>query len=160
MEVWKEYGSYEISNLGNVKGPRGKILKPFSNTWGYLRVIIYENGKRKSTRVHRLVAICFLENPENKPEVDHINRIKTDNRVENLRWATRSENIRNKGDYSNNKSGHKHIITDFMNGREYWKIQIRYLKIHKRFNKSKYTLEKVVQERNKIYQQYNINENN
>ena len=156
MEVWKEYGSYEVSNVGNVKGYHGKILKPNLNRHGYLDIKLCENGNNKHMKVHRLVALCFLENPENKPQVDHINRIKTDNRVENLRWATRSENNRNAGVHSTTKSGYKHICTYFTRGNEYWKITITYLKIQKHFNKSKYTLEQVVEERNKIYQQYNI----
>lgn len=54
---------------------------------------IKTNGK--IFKVHRLIAKAFIPNPENKPEVDHINRLKTDNRVENLRWATHTENMRN-----------------------------------------------------------------
>ena len=67
------------------------------------------NGVAQNRPVHRLVALAFIPNPENKPEVDHINRVKTDNRVENLRWATRGENQANNGVQVNNKLGHKHI---------------------------------------------------
>ena len=158
MEVWKPYGSYEISNLGNVKGYRGNILKPRPNRGRYLNVNIYENGNTKTIAVHRLVALCFIPNPENKPEVDHLNRDKTDNRVENLRWATRSENNRNTGVFSNNKLGHKHICTCFKNNNEYWRMQISYLKIVRDFNKTKYTLEQVLEERSKLYLKHNINE--
>ena len=62
------------------------------NRWGYMRVRV--NGKDYS--VHRLVAGTFLHNQDNKPQVDHINRNKTDNRVQNLRWVTRTENNRNR----------------------------------------------------------------
>ena len=154
MEVWKEYGSYQVSNFGNVKGKFGKTLKPGTKTGGYLYVVICENGTRRYTSVHRLVALCFLENPENKPEVDHINRNKTDNRVENLRWVTHSENQINVSVQKNNKLGHKHICTD----RIYWKIQINTHKIQKCFKKTKYTLEQVLEERSKIYLENNINE--
>ena len=159
MEVWKPYGSYEVSNLGNVKGKFGKILKPGLHSRRYLQITICENGNKKNMNVHRLVALCFLENPENKPEVDHINRKKTDNRVENLRWVTGSENTRNTGVHSDNKSGHKHIYTTFKNGcNECWRIYIGYLKIQKCFKKSKYTLEQVLEERSKLYLKHNINE--
>ena len=100
-EVWKkaeigdECGIYMVSNMGRVMGSRGTILKPCINSNGYL-TIKYWNGRYvNAALVHRIVAKAFILNPENKPEVDHINTIRTDNRVENLRWATRTENHRN-----------------------------------------------------------------
>lgn len=67
------------------------------------------NGIVTKHRVHRLVAEAFIPNPENKREVDHLNRIRHDNRVENLRWATGLENHANMSTYKNNKLGHQHI---------------------------------------------------
>lgn len=151
MEEWKPYKDYEVSNFGRVKGKLGKILKTCFNGGGYLYVCICENGKRKNMKIHRLVALCFIPNPDNKPQVDHINRDKTDNRVENLRWATRSENQINIGIRSDNKCGHKYIYTTSKKGREYWVIEITYLKIRKLFSKTKYTLEYVVTERDKLF---------
>lgn len=109
-EVWKEIkgyeGLYEISNLGRVRSLdkvtittngrrfpfKGRILKNKKRADGYLEIGLTKDKKRKSYRVHRLVAETFIPNPDNKKYVDHINTIKDDNRVENLRWVTASEN--------------------------------------------------------------------
>lgn len=69
-----------------------RILKPFINIHGYVRANLQKNNKRKNYSVHRLVAIAFIENPNKLPVVNHINGIKTDNRVENLEWCTTKEN--------------------------------------------------------------------
>lgn len=89
------YKGYKISKDGRVFNSKGKELKPWvhqSRNGYYLRVTICYNGKKKNYRVHRLVAMAYLPNPENKPEVHHIDDDTFNNRLENLQWVTRWEN--------------------------------------------------------------------
>ena len=94
-EIWLDIqgyeGLYQVSNLGKVRNKKGKVLKPYS-TKGYQRVSLYNKGRR-CFLVHRLVALVFIPNPNNKPDVNHINGCKTDNNVSNLEWVTQSENM-------------------------------------------------------------------
>lgn len=94
---WKQiqgYENYEVSNEGQVRNRKtGKILKPVKNSTGYLQVTLCKN-KRKNYSIHRLVAEAFIPNPHGYDTVDHINYDKTDNRVENLRWMSRSNNAK------------------------------------------------------------------
>lgn len=99
-EVWKPVNVegfseiYEVSNFGNIRNIKTqKILKTLTAGCGYQDVILCDKGKRKQIKVHRVVALTFIENPENKPEVNHINGNKEDNRVENLEFCTHQENI-------------------------------------------------------------------
>ena len=98
-------GLYEISNNGKVRGldrkdnkgrkVKGQIIKIHINTHGYQIVDLCKDGERKHYQLHRLIAKTFIPNPDNKPHIDHINTIKSDNRIKNLRWVTRSENMLN-----------------------------------------------------------------
>ena len=94
---WKQiqgYENYEVSNEGQVRNKKtGKILKPAKNNCGYLQVILYKDNKRKSFLIQRLVADVWIPNPDNLPEVNHIDENKEDNRVENLEWCTRQYNM-------------------------------------------------------------------
>ena len=71
----------------------GKILKPDSNNMGYLRVVLYKNGQRERLFLHRLIAIHFISNPDNLPEVNHKNGDKTNYHPDNLEWVSRSKNM-------------------------------------------------------------------
>lgn len=81
-----------MSNLGRVKGPRGHVLRPFQNHNGYMINTASLSQGTVRTGVHRLVALAFIPNPEGKPQINHINGDKTDNRPANLEWVTCSEN--------------------------------------------------------------------
>ena len=106
-EVYKVidgYENYEISNMGNVRNKKtGLILKHLLQN-GYYCVGLSTNGKSKSFRVHRLIALHFIPNPQNKRLVDHIDRNPLNNSINNLRWATHSENGMNKSMLKSNKS--------------------------------------------------------
>lgn len=110
----------------------------------------------KQYSVARLVAQTFIPNPDNKPEIDHINRDRGDNRAENLRWATDEEQMLN----TKGKGTFPKFITYYTDAHRYcgWAIQINNttLKYKKRFNAKSYTLEQVTIERNKILTEHNI----
>ncbi len=91
-------GLYAVTEDGKVWSYKfKKFLAPFDNGQGYLVVFLTKDKVRKHARVHRLVAMTYLPNPENKPEVDHIDPTKKyDNSVSNLRWVTSAENKANK----------------------------------------------------------------
>ena len=97
MEIWKDIPNYEnlyqVSNQGNVKSVCfSKMLKSSPNNCGYYKVELYKDKKPKVFYVHRLVAISFIPNPENKKQINHIDGNKANNNVSNLEWCTASEN--------------------------------------------------------------------
>ena len=111
-ECWKSidgFINYQVSNLGRVRNCNtGRILKPGWGTGGYLQVDLCRDSKKFTCRIHKLVANEFIDNPNNKKCIDHINNDRVDNKVTNLRFATYSENQRIK---PNNKI-HLHNILE------------------------------------------------
>jgi hypothetical protein len=106
-EEWKPidgYPNYLVSNSGRIKslnyrGHRGeKILSPGDDGLGYRQVGIWKNGKGKMVKVHRLVCMAFIPNPEDKPHINHKDGNKSNNVVSNLEWCTRSENLKHAWD--------------------------------------------------------------
>lgn len=110
MEEWRKIegldGCYEISSYGRVRSLdrvlvvngqnrfyKGKVLKPFANWNGYLKIVVAYKGKDHRLSIARLVAQHFVDNPDDKPEVNHIDFNKTNNHVSNLEWVSREENL-------------------------------------------------------------------
>ena len=95
-EVWKDIKGYEnlyeISNFGNVRNKNKQIKKQYDNK-GYLCVELYKKNKRKHFRIHRLVMMTFNDNSNHKLDINHIDGNKYNNKIDNLEWCTRKENL-------------------------------------------------------------------
>lgn len=95
-EVWRDIPNYEniykVSNFGRVKNIKGKVLKPIRNYKDYLIVWLYKDKKRKMFPIHRLVAKCFVKNPNNYSIVNHLDEDKSNNKPSNLEWCTAKQN--------------------------------------------------------------------
>ena len=150
-EIWKDIkdyeGLYKISNKGRVKSLRRevnfsfnrtriikeKILIPSTHYKGYLYIRLCKNGKVKSIKIHRLVGLMFIKNPENKLQINHKDCNKLNNNVDNLEWNTNSENqkhaYKNKLNFSY-KDENSHL-SKFKNS--------VIIEIRKKYNSGKYT---------------------
>ena len=142
MIYWKEVvgfeGIYKISSIGQIYNCKfNRILKPCKNKKEYLVVGLHKNNKKYTKSIHRLVAEAFLNNYHIKPTVDHKNRIRNDNRLINLRWATSKEQANNKGLQSNNKLQEPNIRLTTFNT-----YMVRFIKL--KINKSFKTLDEAI----------------
>jgi len=134
-EIYKDidgFPHYEVSNLGNVRHKKRKqILKPREDKGNgtYVRYNVWiadETKKQTNQKIHQLVAKAFIPNPDNLPDIDHIDRNTANNCVDNLRWTTRSENMINMSVRSDNTSGHRGIF--FCNTKQRWCIAYEFEK--------------------------------
>lgn len=100
-ELWKDIvgyeGLYQVSNLGRIRSfykRRNDVeFLKFADNHGYKTITLHKDGRQKTFRVHRLVAVAFLPNESDKPQINHINGNKSDNRASNLEWCSQSENM-------------------------------------------------------------------
>jgi hypothetical protein len=147
IELWRtieDYPNYSISTFGRVRNDTTQwILKPQIDIHGYYRVTLCGKAK-KNMKIHRLVANAFIENVNNKYCVDHIDRIKSNNNVSNLRFATSQENNMNKSKQCNNTSGTTGVV--FEKKRNKWRAHIKLNGIKKLFGLFK-TIEEAILKR-------------
>lgn len=163
MEEFKaipNFITYGISRDGRVIDFRsGKIKPSYLDGSGYLCLQLYNPNGTKTLRISRLVGLTYIPNPDNKPQIDHINRIRTDNRVENLRWADRPEQMENRIGWGRHK---KYIYFQKGNTKKNpyscWVLAMKNnkLKFKKRFKSGEYTLDEVIAFRNKLLEENDI----
>lgn len=178
MEVWKDIkgyeGYYQVSNFGRVKSVsrrvvnhksgstrlvQSKILSPCDNGNGYLVVSLRKDGKRKSAYVHRIVAEAFVENKENKPNINHKDYNTKNNVATNLEWCTQKENVAYSVAHMRkprrickaSSTGEKYIHKQLSRGKYVsYRVMIRQIGIEKRFK----NIELAIQYRNEVMQKW------
>lgn len=143
-------GDYMVSNFGDVKSfvlcKDGKILKP-SNGGGYLQCGLYKDRKKKTRKIHTLVGEAFVGLRTGELTYDHIDRNKINNRADNIRLATKSQQIVNQNIAKNNSTGYKNISKCVNCGNGYYRINIirnKKMVVDRTYNIKKFTLDEVI----------------
>ena len=150
-KIIANYPTYAITQEGYVRDLRTGKLKEGHNQYGYRKINLTNCDGSKGFLIHRLVGEAFILNPENKPEIDHIDRNPINNNVSNLRWVTDYEQMTNRGDFKNNTSGYKHITCEDLYFRVVITRQGKTI-VRKRFQK----LEDAVKYRDEMYSLHNL----
>ena len=150
------YENYTIDKEGVVINTKfNRLMNPWINNKCYLKIGLSNNCKEKQFYVHRLLAIQFIPNPNNYPEVDHIDTNTLNNNLLNLRWATRKMQVENRNGYG--KIKHKYISYGYTNKRKnkYYIIQ-KTGYFNKILNVEKYTLEDAIELRTKLLEEHDL----
>jgi len=147
------FDGYFINKNGEILSKKhkkeGRLMNPGLENKGYYRVFLTNNYKeRKTMKVHRLLALTFIPNPDNLLCIDHIDKCRKNNSLSNLRWATHTTNNQNRTRPKNNKLGHKNINlwVDKRNDNEWYRFSI--VRNGKAHTKSFKTLAEAIKYRN------------
>lgn len=145
------FENYAVDEYGNVYSKKKNLaLKPLNNGNGYLKVNLYKDAKLTQQYIHRLVAEAFIDNPNNYKYVDHIDRNKTNNKVENLRWVSAKENTDNlagKPRYSVSKEGQgRHDSLTIQNIREDYKAGATVMELARQYNIPRQSISRFIKE--------------
>jgi hypothetical protein len=157
-----ELFNYEFNIAGEIRHCKTKIIRKWQiNTPGYYFVRLSSGSLHKSLLQHRALCFLFIPNPEGKPWIDHIDRNRLNNSLDNLRWVTCSENNQNMSLSSNNTSGEQNIHKAFNHGKPIWRVMIEvkgkeYKKVFHRDLESENIPQKVIDMRDKMKRDLHI----
>ncbi len=146
-----DYPNYTIDRDGNVVNKKNlRILKQQLDKDGYAITTLYNGGKYRKMKIHRLLGMCYIPKIEGKDLIDHINRDKSDNRIENLRWVNASENSSNRSAYKNSIFKERYISITNFKGYKYYRLTMRPYKFAKCYNVNNYDLNDIIKIRDDI----------